>query len=78
MKSNVPTWIAVAVAISLLYFGSWPPVKAFHDAKYSTRLFPPVLRTFYAPAAWLCKQPRLKQPMRDYWIWCYEWFGGKL
>lgn len=77
-KPTVATWIAIIVATLFIYLGSWPPVKAFYDAKYPTHLFPQVLKTFYGPAAWISGKPTLEQPVRAYWAWCYEMFGGKL
>ncbi|MEZ5387106.1 MAG: hypothetical protein R3F13_16480 [Prosthecobacter sp.] len=62
----------------LIYLGSWPPVKAFYDAKYPTNRFPLVLKTFYGPASWISGTPTFKQPTLAYWTWCYELFGGKL
>tara|TARA_R110002049_G_scaffold55118_2_gene153247 strand:+ start:60 stop:410 length:351 start_codon:yes stop_codon:yes gene_type:complete len=77
-KPTIAIWVTIIVATSLIYLGSWVPVKAFYDAKYPTDPFPRLLKTFYGPAAWVSGKPSFKQPLRAYWIWCYEMFGGKL
>ena len=75
-KSRVGGWVRTILPAALLYFGSWPPLKAYYDAKQ--RYLPTGLKAFYVPAVWFCKSPMCKEPMHAYWLWCYERFGGEI